>query len=359
MRPEFASCPSPLGIPADDLLRCHEVLGPASWRALAGQRVFITGGTGFVGKWLLATLLDADQAYGLGCRITVLSRDPEAFQRDWPALSGRLDWVRGDVRALTADEGRFDVVVHAATDVVANATPEAIFSTCLDGTRQVLRFASDTGAKRLLLVSSGAVYGPLPPGMTHVPETHPGGPDPLAAASAYGEGKRSAEWLAANAVDGPAAHIARVFALVGPHLPLDKHFAIGNFLCAALADEEIVIQGDGTPHRSYLHAADMAAWLWAVLLRGKPGRAYNVGSDESLSIAELAHRICGVLGREPRLRVLQTAPPGAPVSHYVPDVSRARAELGLPPPLALDSAIARTACWHTARSIAISLASCT
>lgn len=350
MKADLVDRVSPLAIPAEDLLRCHETLRPASWQALEGQRIFITGGTGFVGKWLLATLLDADLSFCLGCRVTVLSRDPAAFWRDWPTMRGRVDWVRGDVRELAAGKDRFDVVVHAATDVVAYASPEEVFSTCLDGTRQVLRFARDTGVSRLLLVSSGAVYGPLPPGMTHVPESYPGGPDPLSSGSAYGEGKRAAEWLAAHAAEAPPAHIARAFALVGPHLPLDKHFAIGNFLRAALADEEIVIHGDGTPHRSYLYAADMAAWLWAVLLRGKAGRAYNVGSDESLSIAELARRVCGVLGRTPRLRVLQPASANVVTSHYVPDVSRSRSELGLPPPLPLNEAISRMARWHAARS---------
>jgi len=338
---------SPLDIPADDLQRCHDQLGEASWRTLAGRRVFMTGGTGFVGKWLLATLLDADESFDLGCSITVLSRDPSAFLRDWPAMADRVNWVKGDVRDFPIGTDRFDAIVHAATDVVANASPEDLFSTCLDGTRRVLSLARTCGATQLLLVSSGAVYGPLPAGMTHVPETYLGGPDTLLSGSAYGEGKRVSEWLAAqSAAEGLEVKIARVFALVGPHLPLDKHFAIGNFLRAVMAGEEIVIRGDGTPHRSYLYAADMAAWLWAVLLRGRSGRAYNVGADKSLSIAALAQRVCSVLACESQVTVMQTHAAGESISHYVPDISRALQELGLPEPLALDEAIARTASWH-------------
>jgi dTDP-glucose 4,6-dehydratase len=262
-------------------------------------------------------------------------------------MDGGVDWIAGDVRDFEIGEARHDVVIHAATDVVAHASPQATFSTCVDGTRRVLDLARTCGARQLLLISSGAIYGPLPAGMTHVPETHLGGPDPLLPGSAYGEGKRVSEWLAAQAADDTlAVKIARVFALVGPHLPLDKHFAIGNFLRAALADEPIVIQGDGTPHRSYLHAADMAAWLWAVLLRGRPGRAYNVGADEGLSIADLARRVCQVLDRVPRIDVRQSPAPGASVAHYVPDIARARQELGLSEPMPLDEAITRTARWH-------------
>jgi dTDP-glucose 4,6-dehydratase len=186
--------------------------------------------------------------------------------------------------------------------------------------------------------------------MTHVPETYLGGPDPLLSGSAYGEGKRVSEWLASQGINyGIEVKIARIFALVGPYLPLDKHFAIGNFLRAALVNEEIVIQGDGTPNRSYLYAADMAAWLWAILLRGVSGRAYNVGSDESVSIYDLAKRVCTVLGYEPRVVLLQ---PQSEViaSHYVPDIGRACNELGLLPPMPLDDAITRTARFHISDS---------
>ena len=347
-RPHDAST---LGIPSDDLQRCHDLLGMESWRALAGRKIFMTGGTGFVGKWMLATLLDADRILGLNCDVTVLSRDPSSFRNAWPAISDRVKWITGDVRDFALPRDRFDAVIHAATDVVANASPAAIFSQCLDGTRRVVALSRECGAMTLLLVSSGAVYGPLPMGMTHVPETHCGGPDPLQPTSAYAEGKRVAEWLASSTTtEDLGVKVARVFALVGPHLPLDKHFAIGNFLRAAMADEEIVIQGDGTPYRSYLYAADMAAWLWAVLLRGQSRRAYNVGSQEGLSIAALAERVSRVLGRESRIRVLKHAEANTPPVHYVPDTTRTRGELQLPAELPLDEAIERTALWHGAIS---------
>lgn len=337
----------PLNVPTEDIQRCHELLGPAAWRSLVGQKIFITGGTGFVGKWLLATLLDADVAFDLSCRITVLSRNPTSFLKDWPDMDGRVHWVAGDVRDFPLGAERYDVIIHAATDVVAQASPQDVFSTCLEGTHQVLALARACGARRLLLLSSGAVYGPLPAGMTHVPEIHLGGPDPLLAASAYGEGKRVSEWLAAQAgADGLDVHIARLFAVVGPHLPLDKHFAVGNFLHAAMKGEDIVVNGDGTPYRSYLYAADMAAWLWAVLLRGQPGRAYNVGSEDAQSILELAHRVARALDTQVGIRAVRDAPQDHVSQHYVPSTQRARDELGLPPTLGLDEALKRTARWH-------------
>lgn len=336
----------PLDIPEDDLQRCHDVLGISSWRAFTGQRIFIAGGTGFIGKWLLATLLDANKKLSLDCHITVLSRDPGAFQRAWPKVAEMVHWIAGDIRDFPITNEHFDVIVHAATDVATQISPQDVFSTCLDGTRRVLDLASRCGANRLLLLSSGAIYGPLPTDMTHVPETHLGGPDPLLGKSAYGEGKRVSEWLCAQAsANGLEVKIARLFAAVGPHLPLDKHFAIGNFLQAAMAGEQIVIQGDGTPYRSYLYAADMTAWLWAVLIRGAKAHAYNVGSEESVSILDLAERISNLLGCKIDIATRHQPDPRTAPTHYVPSTARARIELQLPVAMELGEAIVRTASW--------------
>lgn len=336
----------------DDLTHAFAALGEDGWRALAGKRLFLTGGTGFVGKWLLATLIEARRRLDLGCHATVLSRDPDGFAAAVPQLArdSSIELVRGDVRDFAFPDGHFDVVIHAATDVMAQRTPRQIFEACVQGTRRVLEFAQKAGAANFLLVSSGATYGRQPPALELLPEDYPGAPDPLLPTSAYGEGKRAAEWLAcAHAAEtGMHVSVARCFAFVGPYLPLDRQFAIGNFLRAAIAGEEIVIRGDGTQYRSYLHAADMAAWLWAVLLRGRSGTAYNVGGEESLSILELAQRIVQLLDAASPVRVLQTAVPGQPPERYVPDTTRARTELGVMPQFTLDDAIARTARWHRA-----------
>lgn len=334
--------------PTEDLEHAFRQLPEDLWRGLAGRRIFMTGGTGFVGKWLLATLAEANRRLDLGVRATVLSRDPEAFRVAAPLLAqaAGVDWVCGDVRDFVFPAGDYDAVIHAATDVVAKATPEEIFDTCIAGTRRVLDFAER--AQDFLLVSSGAVYGRQPAELPRIPESYVGAPDPLLPGSAYGEGKRASEWLAAaaGARTNLRVRTARCFAFVGPYLPLDKQFAIGNFIGAALAGREIVIQGDGTPVRSYLHAADMAAWLWAVLLKGRPGAAYNVGAEAAISIADLAHRVCTVLAGADQVRIMGTPDPSRSPERYVPDTGRARAELGLPAPMALNEAIVRTAHWH-------------
>jgi dTDP-glucose 4,6-dehydratase len=339
---------------ADDL---EHVLAHTAglWDDLRGARLFITGGTGFFGCWLLESLLAADARHVLGIEAVVLTRSPDAFARKAPHLAAHpaVRLLAGDVRALGEVPGQFTHVIHAATEASAAlnaAAPRVMFETVVEGTRRALDVAVRCGASRFLLTSSGAVYGPQPSDLTHVGEDHRGGPDPTDPASAYAEGKRAAELLTvvAHREHGLGATVARCFAFVGPHLPLDAHFAVGNFLRDALGGGPVRVAGDGTPYRSYMHAADLAIWLWTILLQGTPGRPYNVGSEDDLSIAEVAARVARLLGTG--VTIARAARPGTPASRYVPSTARARAELGLDQPLCFDAALSRTSRWLLERA---------
>lgn len=332
-----------------DLDRMFYGVGEQGWSFFLNKKIFITGGSGFIGKWLISALLDANQRMSLKCKIEILSRSPRQFGALLPefALAKNVTLREGDVRSFEFPQGEFDIVVHGATDVAAETTPSEAFSTCVEGAKRVLEFSRISGAQDFLLMSSGAVYGLHPSNQLGVSESYCGGPDPTLLSSAYGEGKRVAEWLScAAAVETELkVKIARIYAQVGPYMPLDKHFAIGNFINDALANREIVIRGDGTPLRSYLYAADTAIWLWAMVVRGAAGRAWNVGGEERLSIAALAERVANLLGSKRGIKILTPRDPNKPVECYVPNVSRALSELRLPASLALDDAILRTADW--------------
>ncbi|MBV5329874.1 MAG: NAD(P)-dependent oxidoreductase [Chlorobium sp.] len=335
-------------LPQCDLIHVFDLVGPL-WENFREQQIFITGGTGFFGKWLLETLLYANEQLDLGCRIVVLSRNPMVFAENNPHLSDPaiVSFVTGDVRDFIYPEGPFKFVIHAATDVVADTTSIDLFCSCVDGTKRVLDFARQAGCSHFLLVSSGAVYGRQPGHLAAIPESYTGAPDPLNTKSAYGEGKHCAEWLA-NAYGEEyrfGVKVARCFAFVGPHLPLDKHFAIGNFILDALTDKEMVIQGDGTPCRSYLYAADLAVWLWSILLRAPAGTAYNVGGDEAISIAEVAQRVKQLAGSDKEITIVTPRDSLKQVERYVPDVQKAEHELGLKTWIPLGEAIHRTLEW--------------
>jgi len=329
-----------------------------AWQGLKGKRVLLTGGTGTVGSWLLELYCRANALWDLGSRIQVLSRDPEAFHAKCPHLAAdpAVTFLRGDIRTFGPSAGPFgpsagpfDLVIHGANDASGAASYTDLLGhldTLVLGTRHLLERALEAKAQRVLLLSSGAVYGPQPPDLERIPETHPGAPDPMNPGTRYAQGKRMSEHLCMvfRHQFGLDAVIARGFALVGPHLPLDTHLALGNFIRDALAGRPVEVLGDGTPWRSYLYASEYAMACWLILLSGQPGRAYNVGSPEGIRLGDLARMVAGMRGLPVVIR--QEAREGVPAERYLPSVRRMEEELGFRSRIDLINSIRRTMDWY-------------
>jgi UDP-glucuronate decarboxylase len=335
----------------EDLRSITARLG-ASWQALRGARIFFTGATGFIGRWMLEALCRADRLHGLDLSVTLLTRDPERFAASHRDLSAypAFTTVRGDVLSLEPDGTGYTHVIHGATDASADLNennPLRMFDTIVAGTRNTLDFARAARARRYFFMSSGAVYGAQPWSIEQVAEDFMGGPDIAAHRSAYGEGKRAAELLCTiyGKQFGMDIVTARIFALLGPMLSLDIHFAAGNFIRDAMAGRKIVVASDGRAERSYLYAADLTEWLWAIVLRAQPGAIYNVGSEDAVSIADLARRTSELLGGQ-GYEILGKPDQGWNPGRYVPSTEKIRRELNLTATVGLDEAIRRTAAWN-------------
>jgi dTDP-glucose 4,6-dehydratase len=320
------------------------------WAELRGARLFVTGGTGFFGRWMLESFLRANDELGLGAEAIVLTREPGAFASAAPHVARHpgVRLHRGDVASFEFPAVECSHVLHMATETALKGSASASFETAVSGTRRVLDFAAARGARKLLITSSGAVYGPQPPDLERISEDYPGAPRPEDASAGYGHGKRAAEYLGAvAAAEGRfEVKIARCFAFVGPLLPLDANFAIGNFIRDALAGNPIRVTGDGTTRRSYLYAADLAVWLWTILFRGESGRPYNVGSEEDLSIADLAELVSTVVRPGIPVHISEKPAIGALPKRYVPSTALAARELDLHVRIDLDAALRRTAEWY-------------
>lgn len=326
------------------------------WASFRNEHVLITGGTGFVGTWLLESLAWANDRLGLNAEAIVLTRNPQAFYSKSPYAANHpsIRLLAGSAHDFEYPRNHCRFVVHAVTDQIlpTREEPSGTLDRELRATRGILEYVRERTPERFLFTSSGAVYGRQPSALTHVPEDYPGAPPPLEMSSAYGEAKRVSEFLcSAYAREfGFAAVIARLFAHSGAYLPLNINFAIGNFVRDVLAGGPINIQGDGTPYRSYLYAADLTIWLWHLLVRGESLRPYNVGSGKDISIHDLAELVVTTLVPGMPIKIARTPVPGAPAVRYVPSVDRITTELGVRELIPLDEQIRRMYEWNRARS---------
>jgi len=307
---------------------------------LRNGRILVTGGTGFVGTWLLDALLQADSRMNLGMSLFTLTRDFKRWQRIHPKITSNpaIRPLIGDIKnpatwaANLPDE--LDLLIHAAHDSrlkPGTMTPLQNLESLIDGTQHVVSTAVRRRSRRVLFISSGAVYGLMPEGQHAFREDFSGGLEWLSPGAAYAEGKRAAEaWANAYCHENNSEFVtARLFAFGGPFLPLDQHFAFGNFIADALAKRPIRVSGSGKSVRSWLAGSDLAHWLLTILLIGRDGRAYNVGSDEACTILELAHLVADAAGRRGLVELTGDDRNREQDSIYVPDISRARDELGL------------------------------
>lgn len=325
-----------------------------------GESILVTGGTGFFGKWIVEALVWLNDQAALGNKLTVLSRDAMRALAAQPWLAKRPDvnFVGSDIRNFRT-ETQFTSIIHGATSAshaLNVGHPAEMRGVIVDGANQMIKLAEVCGIKRMQFLSSGAVYGIQPPGLSHVDEAYSVPLKELQGQSAYAYAKLEAENLLADAAKkiGFDFSIARGFAFIGPGLPLDSHFAAGNFIKAVIEDLPIKISGDGTPFRSYMYAADLVVWLMTLFSRVRGVKIHNVGSEHYLSIADLAQIVdeIGVEIKPSRLKLkervftsLRPSLHSAP-SRYVPSTQKAFEEFGLTCWTDLKTSIRKTLSWH-------------
>jgi dTDP-glucose 4,6-dehydratase len=317
------------------------------------REYLLTGGTGFFGKALLRHWAQQERTGKPMANVTLLSRNPQRFISQNPHLIAHpwLHFIQGDICDASSlpYSSAFTHVLHAAADSTLGPqlTPLQRYDQIVKGTRNLLDLAVACGAQRFLLTSSGAVYGSQPTYHENIPEDWHGMPDPLNPTNAYGVAKRAAEHLCAlyENEHGLQTVVARCFAFSGPDLPLNVHFAIGNFIRDALWHEEITVAGDGTALRSYLDQSDLAHWLITLLELGLHGEAYNVGSDQAISIADLAILVRDTLAPNKVIRILGTSDAQRPRPKYVPNTDKIRLHLGLHAATSVKESI-----WSTAQA---------
>ena len=301
------------------------------------SNLLLTGGTGFFGRSLLRHWLSQEQKGERIKSVCVLSRKPEVFLKKYPEFSERywLKFIKGDIlkKDSIPNSKLFTHLMHAATDSTLGPTftPLNRYNQIVDGTHNMLEYAVENRIARFLLISSGAVYGTQVQEMDGISEDYNGMADPLKSENAYSVGKRCAEHICSLYQEnyGIETVIARCFSFVGRDLPLDAHFAIGNFIRDAVQAREIIINSDGKSIRTYLDQRDLAVWIEKIMYFGKAGEAYNVGSDNPITIKELAEVVRNTIAPQKKVRIINQQNNNFKQNRYVPNIIKAKEQLKL------------------------------
>jgi dTDP-glucose 4,6-dehydratase len=325
------------------------------WKKIQGKTIFLTGGTGFFGVWLQMSFIYSNRSLNLNSRLIVLTRNENRFldKHPWVKDYNEISFLTGDINNFRFIDDKIHYVIHAATeasDKLNNEHPMQMFETIVNGTKRILEFSKFKSLEGLLLTSSGAVYGKQPPFVRNIPEDYVGGPKLNSLSSVYAESKRMSEALSSVYYQqhGVPVKIARCFAFLGPYLPLDSHFAAGNFIKNALQGNDIVIKSDGSPQRSYMYPSDLMIWLWTILFTGETNRPYNVGSDQSITLKDLAQVIRQVSNNSNKIGIhlKDSISESESKSRYIPSIELASNSLGLNIYIDINEAVIKTLDFH-------------
>jgi dTDP-glucose 4,6-dehydratase len=316
---------------------------------LSGRRIFLTGATGFFGKHILHAIQSINSVIDEPIKLVALARNPNAFITRFPLFDDKnIEFLQGDILEPVSIVNDFDYIINtavASTQELACNDPKEIYQVAYMGTKNIIDFAQTNPQAKILYTSSGTVYEPTLFSNAAIDET--------ASLASIEVPDSKNDFCVLAKLNAEAMHhqsnlnyvIARCFSFVGPYLPLDANFAIGNFINDVLRGSDIVIKSDGSAMRSYLYTADLVTWLLTLLVKANSGEVYNLGAAKAYTIKEVAETVLKISGSKSRL-IIQGVPDGSPRSRYYPCVDKAKRDLGLEAWYDLEMAVRRTMEWN-------------
>jgi UDP-glucuronate decarboxylase len=282
-----------------------------AWEDLRGKTFLISGASGFLPAYMVETLLFLNETRDLNIKIVALVRNKERAYKRFADYQNRTDlkFVVQNVCDSINIEDSVDYIIHAASQASPKyygSDPVGTLSANVLGTYNLLEFAREKQPHGFLYFSSGEVYGEVTEEQIPTEENMYGYMDPLNVRSCYGESKRMGETICISYMHqyGIPIKIVRPFHTYGPGMQLDDGRVFADFVSDVVNKKDIVMKSDGSAVRAFCYLADAVQGFFTVLLKGKVGAAYNIGSDSAISILELAHVLVNLFS-ERKLQVLQ------------------------------------------------------
>lgn len=321
-------------------------------RTLSGKHILLTGCTGFMGKWIVESLIYANKKLHSAIHLHLLTRDKSRFLRNMNSAldTEYLHFLECDIANLTPDLlPACDYIIHGSNlnNDGSSSWAWRHMNSAITGLQNILAVADFFKSNRGVFLSSGASHAAVHNAATtlQIKEPVDFSKKELSEGNVYGLTKHFLEvMLAAWFSEGKTTFpIARCFTFLGAHMPLAGTQAAGNFFNDALHGRAVCIKGDGRAVRSYMYGVDMVVALLAILVRGQASRLYNVGSEKSVTIGEMAHMIAQ-FANVPTSILNNAVVAGNAPSYYVPEVRSLEEQLGVNPVFSLDEALEST--WH-------------
>ena len=267
------------------------------WDKFRDKAVMISGASGMLPSYMALTILRLNVNRGLNCKLIALVRNKKKAEivfKDFIS-DKNFELILQDVCTPICYDGAVDFIIHAASQASPKyygTDPVGTLNANIIGTHNLLEFAKRKKAKSFLFFSTGGVYGSHINEEEEIKEDIYGVVDPLNVRNCYFESKRMAENMCICYAYqfGIPAKIVRIFHTLGPHLDINDGRAFSDFCKAIIEGKNIVLRSDGSAYRNFCYVSDAVKAYFMVLLDGKDGEAYNVGShDNEISMKDLAN----------------------------------------------------------------------
>ena len=341
----------------------------AEFGRMAGKRLLITGGAGFLGYYLVQSALhfNSTRSPGQPIRVTVW----DSFIRGTPswltALAGtpHLTVERRDlIEPLPQPMPDFEWIIHAAgiaSPPFYRKYPLKTIDANINGLRNLLEYSVAQAAKGkpvegFLFYSSSEIYGDPTPDWIPTPEHYRGLVSCTGPRACYDESKRFGETLCVVFAQqhGVPTKIARPFNNYGPGLKITDRRVISDFAREVFAGRDLIMYSDGKPTRTFCYSADSITGYYKVLVKGHAGESYNVGTEKpEISMAELAQKVIAISSDLFDYRGKLVHMPNPEADYLVdnpnrrcPNIDKGRAHLGYDPTILVDEGLRRSMIWY-------------